>query len=72
MEIMQVLPTNKPSFLLKHTEDFNQTTNVAPYELITFSYNLSFSFNSLNSVQLRELKGSWSHHGDFDMVFNTT
>ena len=51
MQIMQELPTNKPSFLFKQTEDFNQTTHVAPYEPIAFNDNLSF-FNSLSSVQM--------------------
>ena len=51
MQIMQGLPTNKPNFLFKYTEDFNQTTHVAAYEPIVFNDNLSFYFNSLSSVQ---------------------
>ena len=31
MQIMQELPTNKPNFPFKHTEDFNQTRHVVPY-----------------------------------------
>ena len=44
---MQELSTNKPSFSFKYTEDFNQTTHVAPYEPIVFNDNISFYFNSL-------------------------
>ena len=48
---MQELPTNKTNFPLKHTQDFNQTTHVAPYGPIVFNDNISFYFNSLHSVQ---------------------
>ena len=51
MHIMQELSTNKPSFSFKYTEDFNQTTHVAPYEPIVFNDNISFYFNSLSSIQ---------------------
>ena len=37
MQIMQELPTHK------HTEDFNQTTHVAPYEPVTINDNLSLT-----------------------------
>ena len=77
---MQELPTKKPSFLFKQTEDFNQPTHVAPYEPIAFNDNLSF-FNFLSSVQ-DVLKGSYhghiivistwfsTHLEFFNMVFN--
>ena len=42
---MQELPTNKPNFPLKHTQDFNQTTHVAPYGPIVFNDNISLYFN---------------------------
>ena len=51
MQVMQELPTNKPNFSFKHTEDFNQTTHVAPYGPIVFNDNISFYFNFLHSVQ---------------------
>ena len=51
MQIMQELPTNKPNFLFKHTEDFNQTTHAAAYEPIVFIDNISFDLKSLSSVQ---------------------
>ena len=38
-------------FPFKHTEDFNQTTHVAPYGPIVFIDNISINFNSLSSVQ---------------------
>ena len=48
---MQELPTNKPNFPFKHTQDVNQTRHVAPYEPIVFNDNICFYFNSLSSVQ---------------------
>ena len=65
MQIMQELPTNKPNFPFKYTEDFNQTTHVPPYEPIVFNDNISFYCNSLNSVQevLKE-----PCHGNFNTV----
>ena len=51
MQVMQELPINKPYFLFKHTEDFNQSTYIEAYEPIVFNDDLSFYFNSLSSVQ---------------------
>ena len=51
MQIMQELSTNKSNFPSKYTEDFNQTTHVAPYEPIVFNDNISFYLNSFSSVQ---------------------
>ena len=55
---MDFFPTNKTKF--RHTEDFNQTTHVAPYEPIVLNDNLSY-FNSLSFVQ-DVLKGSCHGH----------
>ena len=63
MQIMQKLPTSKPSFPFKHTEDFNQTKYVAPYEHIFFIDNISFNFISLSFIH-EVFKGS--HHGNID------
>ena len=47
MQIMQEQPKNKPNFLFKYTEDFNQTTHVAPHEPIVYNNNISFDLNLL-------------------------
>ena len=51
MQIMKKLPKNKPNSYFKHTQDFNQATDVAPYGPIVFNNDISFYFNSLSSVQ---------------------
>ena len=51
MHIMWELPTNKPSFLFKNTQDFNQTTDVGPQEPISFIDNINLYFNCLGFVQ---------------------
>ena len=48
---MQELPTNRSSFPLKHKEDFNQTSHIAPHKPIVLNDNISFYCNSLSSVQ---------------------
>ena len=35
MQIMQELQTNRPNFLFKNAQDFNQTTDVGPQEPIS-------------------------------------
>ena len=64
MQIIQELPSNKPNFPLKYTEDLNQT-HVGVYEPIVFNDNISFYFNSPSSVQnmLKE-----SHHGHIMLI----
>ena len=51
IQIMQELPTNKPNFPFKHTEDFNKTAHVASHWPIIFRNNISFYFNSFSFVQ---------------------
>ena len=47
MHIMLELPTNKPNFLFKNTQDFNQTTHVGPQEPIGIIYSIILYFNYL-------------------------
>ena len=65
MQIIQELPSNKPNFPFKYTEDLNQTTHVGAYEPIVFNDNISFYFSSPSSVQnmLKE-----SHHGHIMLI----
>ena len=45
MQIMQELPTTKPNFPFKHTQNFNQITHVALYGPIVFNDNISLYLN---------------------------
>ena len=60
MNIIQELPTNKPNFFFKGTQDFNQTTHVWPQEPIVFIDNINLHLNCLGSVKD---VFKWSHHG---------
>ena len=51
MYIMWELPTNKDNFLLKNTQDFNQTAHVEPQELNVFTDNISFHFYAIISIK---------------------
>ena len=72
MQIMQELPTNKPNFLFKHTQDFNEITHVASYWAMVFIViNISFYFNYCYYVsKLIERVTSWSCHGDFCCIIS--
>ena len=51
MYFMQELPTNKANFILKNTQDFNQTTHVVPQEHNVFTDNISFYFYAIISIK---------------------
>ena len=59
MQIMQELQTNRPSFLIKNTHDFNQNRDVGPQEPIVFIDNINLYFNCLSFVQ-DVFKGSYN------------
>ena len=51
MYFMWELPTNKPNFIFKKMQDFNQTTHVGPQELNVFTGNISFYFYPIISIK---------------------
>ena len=67
MHIMQELPTNKPNFLFKNTQDFIQTTHIGPQEPIVFINNINLHLNCLDSVK-DDFK--WSHHSHIMLFFS--
>ena len=48
---MQELQTNRPNFLFKNIQDFNQSTDVGTQEPIVFIDNINLYFNCLSFVQ---------------------
>ena len=51
MDIMQEWPTNKPNFLFKETQDFNNIIHIGPQEAIVFTDNISVYLDCFCSVQ---------------------
>ena len=56
---MQIMPTNKSNFSLKHKWDLYHISHGATYWPIVFIINISFYFNSFSFVQ--DWKGSNGH-----------
>ena len=51
MYIMWDLPINNANFIIKNTQDFNQTIHVGPKDSNVFTDNISFYFYAIISIK---------------------